>query len=269
MARIPTVGTGDVHTVQLSPELRRIERRRTRRAARRAAAPVLAADKATLRETGGTYRTQVNSIRGATAMTDSALMQALQGGLAGLSGKYRQQVKSELLARLHDASAIVPALVAEAGENRQKESGEARQQLREDRASMLQSAATSFNERLKELRTAGASAVKEKQDEHGLSKSEIESLKNASIALKDYLSQWAKNIKVEVNGEEVPIRQANPLESIDDWRTLAHGLDSSYQGFSLNDVMTVIKHFLQTRSGALHRGKLPQLSVPYGPRQAG
>lgn len=277
MARIPTVGPKAVHTVQLSPRLRRIEARRARRATHREHAPVIAADKATLHEVGGNLGREVQSIKGATAMTDSALLQALRGGLKGLKGQYRQQVKSELLARLHDAAATVPALVAEAQETAHKEGTEARQQLRSDVAARQQDFAETFDQRLKELRGQGATAVKEKEEEAKKKREERgegggleldpKAIHNAELALANSLVNWGKNVKVEINGKKVPIQKFNPLHSAADWRQWAEEMVAHGEGFELSEAMAAIHRYLQTRSGPMHKGKVPQAGVPYGPRQ--
>lgn len=273
MARIPTVGTKGVHTVQLSPRLRRIEARRTRNAARRANAPVIAADKAALREAGGTYNTQVQSIKGATAMTDSALLQALRGGLGGLKGKYKQQVKSELLARLHDAAATVPSLVAEAGENRAQETREARQNLMQDRASMLREAATAFNSRLQSLRDKGATALKEREEggeggENPLAP-DPRGVHNAYLVgangLQELINSAGKWIDKDGNIVEPHTEGAKPIhppETDAEWRAFAENVAKKADSADQTDALRAVEILRQRYERHLHQGKIKQPGVP-------
>jgi hypothetical protein len=263
--RIPTVGPRDVRTVQLSPRLRRIERRRTRNAAQREAAPQIHADKAALAETGKNYRTQVASIKGASQMTSSALAQALAGAGQGLHGRYEQQLKSELLSRLKGVGAQALPLIAEAGEERNKERTEAMQQLREDRAARDSSALAEFDQRLKELRGAGSSALKEQQEKReseqegggpgGLSKSEIKALDSAAIAVKNFINDWK---------EQPELRKLNPLRTAEDWAKAASFIAHANESAAPADVATILKR-VRSRWGnrrLQHQGKVPAGGIP-------
>ena len=232
---IPVVGAKQLHPVQLSPQVRRIEAHRTREAARREAAPVLASDRSAFGAANREYRTQARSARGATSAVQGSLAEAL-GGLkaSGLSGRYLQQARNEFMSREADAASALPALLAGAQEERSKAILDARQQLLSDRAQMQQSAASDFNQRLKELRGQGSSVLKSEEKEAesgGLSKSELKSLENAGIALHDAIAQWKKDPELQAG---------NPLQTKEDWLKLAHGLTKEYDGFGLAEAAKVI-----------------------------
>src|SRR5262249_55739952 len=108
------------------------------------------------------YGTEAASYKGASGMLDNSLAQALAGiGSSGLKGSAAKQVKSELTARLGDVASSLPYLLAGNREEEGKALTEGRQQLLQDRASMQKSAASAFNERLKELRGKGTSELTE------------------------------------------------------------------------------------------------------------
>lgn len=240
--RIPVVGSSQLHTVQISPEVRRIEARRARRAARRESAPILAADRGAFSQAKRDYRTEASSAKGATNMVEGTLVRALAGlKTSGLSGRYLQQATKEFTSRAADAASGLPFLLAEASENRGKSLRAASSQLAQDKAAMQQNAAQMFDQRLKEMREAGASALKAQS---GTEPFDPKKLQNASIALQDSLVNWAKNGEVEVDGKKVPIQTLNPLATIDDWRALAQGLTKQYDGFDLRDAMAAIRRYL-------------------------
>ena len=161
---LPTVTASDLHTVQLDPKLRKILARRARRANQREYAPVLAADRAALQAPRQTYRREAKGVRAATNMVENTLANALAGLRdSGLKGGYLKQAIHELTARQGDAAATAPFLLADARENRDAALADAAQQLRSDRAAMLQGSAADFNQLLKEARTTGSSQL-EKQE---------------------------------------------------------------------------------------------------------
>jgi len=269
MARIPVVGTKQLHTAQLSPEVRKILHHRAVKASRRAYAPELAADRAALAGINHEFQNEASSVRGAATMTEDMLAQALKGLKAsGLSGRYLQQAVQELTSRQGDAAAGVPFLLSDARENRDQALGEARQELLMDRAHMQKSAAEKFDSLLKEERGAASSVLKEQADQR---QSEMESqtpkfdpthLANAKLALRNALKKWSENPTIEVNGEEIPLQQFNPLKTRDDYLRLAHELEKEYSGFDLHDVMHVIGSLLTDRKRHEHEGRLVQPGVP-------
>jgi hypothetical protein len=273
---LPTVGAKALHIAQLPPRVRKILAHRAKAAARREYAPILAADRGAFGTANRDYRAEAASARGATNATESALMQALGhvGGL-GISGRYKQQLKNEFSSRAADTASALPVLLAGAQEERGDALREAQQQFASDRAQMLQSGAVKFNSELESQRDKASSVVAARQKEHqeaaedhGLTDSEVGSLNAASEALKAALATWAQNpVEKLPNGEEKHLQQINPLKTIDDWRTLAHGLEKEFDGFNLPEAMQVISDFLHSRKRALHQGRLPQQGVPYGPRQ--
>ena len=264
---VPVVGSQQLHPVQVSQPIRELEAHRTREAARRESAPVLAADREAFAAAKKQYRAEAASARGATNAVESSLAQALAGLKgSGLSGRYLQQTKNEFTSRAANAASSLPFLLAGAAEERGKAFTEARSQLSQDRAAMQQSGASAFDQRLKELRGAGTTAVKEQEADHELSKDETKSFQNATNALKDFLSQWGENIDVKdpTTGELVPIQQVNPLKTADQWKSLAHGLESHYSGFDITDAIKAIHAFLTRRKKASTEDVHATGSVPIG-----
>jgi DNA repair exonuclease SbcCD ATPase subunit len=195
---VPTVGNKQLHPVQLSPEIRHLEAKRTKAAAQRAAAPVLAADRGKFGVAKKQYQNEAASARGATNAEESALAQALSGLKgAGLKGTALQQTKSEFTSRAADAASALPSLLAGAAEERNKTLAADRQNLITDRASSEQSAAEALNQRLKELRGQGSSALKE-EGKH--KESAGRSVHNALIVAEDLFN---KTVAAAKSGEEV------------------------------------------------------------------
>lgn len=161
---IPVVGNKQLHPVQIAPNIRKLEARRTRAAAHRTEQPVINADKGAIGIANKEYRNEAASARGATNAEENALAQALAGLKgSGLSGRYLQQAKGEFTSRAADAASALPSLLAGAGEERTKALTTARTKLTEDRASEQSSAASAFSQRLKELRGQGSSDLKTQQ----------------------------------------------------------------------------------------------------------
>lgn len=267
MARIPTVGSKELHTSQLSPQERRIRHRRAKRANQREYAPVLAADKAAIAGVNQDYQQEAQSVRGASQMTEAALADALRGLKAsGLSGNYLRQAAQELTSRQGDAANAIPFLLSDAREQRSDALGEAQQQLVQDRASMQKGTAEDFNQLLKEGRGEASQVLKEQEEkresEAGTGMFDPKSLQNAKLALKDALQTWGENPTVEGPDGEVPLRQLNPLRSKEDWLRFAAGLDNQYSGFGLAEINHVIQQLLTDRQRKEHEGRLPQPGVP-------
>jgi ElaB/YqjD/DUF883 family membrane-anchored ribosome-binding protein len=192
--RVPVVGPQQLHPVQISPEIRKLEARRTKAAAHRAAAPVLAADRGEFGFAKKQYRNEAASARGATSAVEGALAQALAGLKgSGLSGTALQQTKSEFTSRAADAASALPSLLAGAQEERNKTLAADRQNLVSDRAQMQQSAAEAYNEKLKELRETGSSALKsQSQTASSNSKEAGEEIKRAIDEGKRLLAAYPK-----------------------------------------------------------------------------
>lgn len=273
---LPTVGTKALHTVQLTPELRRILERRARRAAKREYAPVLAADRGAFGAANNAFRTEAASARGANSIVENALGHALAGlASSGLKGGYLRQTRNALAHSAADNASALPFLLAEAKENRSKALGEARQALTSDRASMLQSAAAAGNQLLKEARTAGSQRLKEAENRRRTARHkeaeergegglhlDPQNLQNARLALKSALTKWAENPEVEVNGEKVHLKEVNPLRTTEDWRRFGVELEKEFSGFDLAEINHVINQLLQNRQQKEHEGRLPQPGVP-------
>jgi hypothetical protein len=272
MARVPVVGTQGLHTAQLSPEVRRILHRRAVKANRREYAPVLNADRQALGGINREYQNEASSVRGAASMTEAMLAQALAGLKAsGLHGSYLKQATEELTSRQGDAAAAIPFLLSDAREGRTKAIGEAKQQLVQDRASMLKGTAADFNQLLKEGRSTASQILKEQQEKReseaenhgGEPKFDAKDLQNARLALKDALRTWSENPLVEgPEGSEVHLQQLNPLKTREDWLRFATGLDHQYSGFGLAEINHVIQQLLTDRQRKEHEGRLPQPGVP-------
>jgi hypothetical protein len=271
--RLPQVGADDLNMVSLSPEVRKILRQRAHGAAKRAYAPILAADRAAFEGINQGYRDEAASVRGAAGMVQGSLAQALAGLKgSGLKGNYLRQAAGELTGMQGDAAASIPFLLADAQRERGEAMGDARQQLAQDRASMLQSSAEGFNSLLKEARGAGASELEERKDRARAAGDDGAldpvNLRNAEIALKDALRQWADNPMIEIDGEEVPLKQVNPLRSREDWERFGTGLVTEYEGFGLAEVNAVIQRLLSDRQRKEREGRLPQPGVPGAGRWA-
>jgi len=271
MARIPTVGTKELHTAQLSPRERRILHRRARKANQREYAPVIAADKQAFGIANRAYGREASSVQGAASMTEDMLAQALRGLKAsGLSGSYLRQAVNELSSRQGDAASAIPFLLSDAREQRSTAMTEAQQQLAQDRGEMKKGVAEDFDQLLKEGRTAASGYLKEQQakreaeaEEHGDGQFDPTSIENAKLALKDALAAWAKNPMVEGSeGEEIPLRQLNPLRTKEQWLSFAAGLEKQYDGFGLAEINHVIQQLLSDRKRKEHEGRLPQPGVP-------
>jgi hypothetical protein len=267
MARVPTVGSKELHSAQLSPQERRLRYKRAKRANQREYRPVLEADRQAIGAVNRDYQNEASSIRGATSMTENALAQALAGlRSSGLSGSYLRQAISELTARQGDAAASVPFLLSDARGQRSDALGEARQQLIDDRAAMQQGTAQDFNALLKEGRGEASQVLKEQaeaRESGGEGAFDPAALGNAKLALKDALNTWGQNPMVPgPDGEEIPLRQLNPLRSKDDWLRFAAGLDHQYSGFGLAEINAVISELLRNREEKMHQGRLPQPGVP-------
>ena len=229
---VPTVGQKQLHIAQLSPKVRKILKHRAAAANRREYAPVLAADRSAFGAANADYRTQAQSIRGATHMSEAAISQAIRGlRKSGLSGGYLKQALHELTARQGDAASAVPFLLSDAQEERSKALGDARQQLLTDRAGMQQGIASDFNSALESQRTKASTVLKEQAGKREEGHQADEGLRNAAIALRDSIGQWKKDPE---------LREQNPLASTADWVKLAHGLTKEYEGVSLSDAAKVI-----------------------------
>ena len=232
MAPIPTVGEKQLHIGQLSPRVRRILKHRAAAANQREYAPVLAADRSAIGGVNRDYRTQAQSIRGATHMSEAAISQAIRGlRKSGLSGGYLKQALHELTARQGDAASSVPFLLSDAQEARSKGLQDARQQLLTDQAAKQQGTASDFNSALESQRSRASTVLKEQADKRAEGGKANEGLNNAAIALHDFISHWKKDPELQ---------EQNPLASTADFVTLAHGLTSGYEGVSLSDAAAVI-----------------------------
>jgi len=270
--RIPTVGTKQLHSAQLSPQERRLLHKRAAAANRREMAPVLAADRAAFGGINQDYRQEASSVRGAAQMTEEMLSQALAGLKAsGLKGNYLRQAMNELTSRQGDAAAAIPFLLSDAREAKADATGEARQQLIQDRAAMQQGVAQDFNSSLESARGDASQVLKEQQekreseseDHGGQGMFDSKDLQNAKLALRDALQTWSENPTVEgPDGEDVPLRQLNPLKTRADWLRFANGLDHQYSGFGLAEINHVIQQLLTDRQRHEHEGRLPQPGVP-------
>lgn len=164
MARIPTVGPKQVHTVQLSPKLRRILHERAAKQNRREYAPVLEADRAALQVPQAEYETKVGAAKGAASAIESSLAAALAGLQgSGLKGHSLQQAIAGLTGRQGDALQALPYAYAGAAEERGKAQREGRLALQQDRAQMLQGIASDFDSLLESARSSGGQSLKEQE----------------------------------------------------------------------------------------------------------
>lgn len=256
--RIPVVGTRGLHSAQLSPELRSLLKRRSDAAAQREYAPQVAADKQAIGSVRQGFQNERKSILGATDVAQNSLSAALKGlQSSGLSGRYLKQAVGEVSGRQGDVAQSIPFLLADAAQQRNEGLTEARQELTDTRAARDQSAAAGFNSLLKSQREKASTVLGERAErKEGEGKFDPRALENADLALKDALTAWKKNVPVEIDGQEVPIQQVNPLKTADDWRGWAKGLTDQYEGFDFVDVMEVVKRFLRRRQKHHTEGNL-------------
>lgn len=162
MARIPVVGTKNVHTVQLSAHLRQVLHERSSRQNRREYAPIIAADKAAIGVPQHEYETQVGAAKGGASAIQASLAQALAGLQgSGLHGRTLQQAIQGLSSRQGEAIQALPYAYAGAAEDRNKAQREARLQLAGDRAKRQSGIATDFDNLLESNRSSGAESIKE------------------------------------------------------------------------------------------------------------
>lgn len=246
---VPVVGSKQLHPVQISPRVRRLEAKRARAAAHREAAPEKAAAKEGVRAARRESRRSLTSARKGTQALAGTLEQALAGlGSTGLTGRERQQTSREFSGRIADAASALPALLAGLREEGAEDIGKARRELQGVRAAEKSSAASKFNSQLEELRNAGSSAIeaeqKERQGKRGEAAEggeEDRGLRNAQIELTKFLDFWRKNKLVELDGKEVPIQQVNPLTSDSDWREVVKGMVEHGEGFDPTDALRAVK----------------------------
>jgi hypothetical protein len=256
--RIPTVGTKDLHTVQLSPQIRALLKRRADEAARREFAPVLAADRAALALPKQEYRAQAAATRGAANMTEDVLAQALQGlSGSGLSGRYLQQATSELSSRQGDAAASIPFLLADAASDRAAGVAEARQQLVGDRASMLQSAASAFNSALESERSKGATALKEQQDDRQAEREDTRDLTGFNNAYQVALTQY-KGLLASAGQETKDGNIIQPPKTDQEWEEYAEHIAKEADGADQTEALEAVEALRKRLRELEHRGKLPQ-----------
>lgn len=260
---LPTVTAKDLHSVQLSPQLRKMLHRRAQGANRREYAPVLAADRASLGAIKGQYRTQAASARNASGMVENALSRALAGlKSSGLHGGYLKQATREITSRQGDTAAALPFLLADAQESRNKELLEGRQQLLQDRSAMQQGTASDFDQLLKETRGQGSSLEAKRATERkkkaeeaaepGGGKYDPLNLEAAKLELRNALAEWKKNPVVSVklpdgSTAEKHLQEINPLRSREDWNRFAKGLADNTTGFDIPELNHVIQQLLQNR----------------------
>jgi hypothetical protein len=234
--QVPVVGTRGLHTAQLSPRARTILKRRADAAARREYAPVLEAARAPIESARQGFRNEAASIRGSARMGEQSLDQALRGlASSGLKGRYLKQATQEFAARRADVASGTPYLLADARQARGEAIGEARTDLLTTRAEMKGSAASAFNQLLKEQRDKASGVLKERENESEKSSGfefDERKLRNANIALNDALATWKSNPEYQ---------EANPLTQIDHWRHLAQQMSGIYKGFDLAEAMEVIR----------------------------
>ena len=264
--RVPVVGQKQLHPVQISPEVRRIEARRAKRASRREYAPVIAADRNAFDEANREYGVQAHSVKGATHMVEGALAQALAGLKgSGLSGRYLQQTRNEFTSRAADAASAIPALLAGAQEERGKALGEARSQLATDKAAMQQDAAQSFNTRLRELRTAGSSALKsENSDTSGSSRSLKIALMTAITGYQELLAssgKWFQG-KTEVEPGTEGAREIHPPRTDAEWRAFALQVAKA-EGADPVDAANAVKVLRERINKKVKKGNLRPLGIRF------
>lgn len=281
MARIPTVGPNQVHTVQLDPKLRKILHHRAAAAARRESAPILAADREALEIPKQEYQAQAAADRGVSSTAANVLAQLL-GSLdtSGLTGRYRQETAQGLKQQQAAALSSLPYLLAGAGEERAKGLTEARTQLAQDRGTMLSNAASGFNSLLASARSTGSQSLKEQDDRERTHRQEVASnerdreaevkenhrdkseqlysdqsgVRNAyEVARTAYTHMLGHFGEETKNGGEI-----KPPQSVQDWRVFAEEVAKHADGADQEDALTAVEELRKQLKKLQHGGKLPQ-----------
>lgn len=258
--RIPTVGTKGLNIAQLSPEARRILKLRAKRAAQRKYAPVLAADRAAVRDANRGYGAEKRSILGATSMVQNSLTQALRGLKgSGLSGGYLRQVQNDLTSRQGDAAASIPFLLADAARERTEAVGDARAQLREDRAARASTTAEKFDTLLKEERGKASGVLKERR---GGTDSELKSdpraLKIAMLAARTGYQELLKNAgKRTEEGTEI-----HPPWNDQEWRAFTLTVAKT-EGIDAVDAANAVKILRRRIQEQVRKGNVRPLGLVF------
>jgi hypothetical protein len=249
-SQLPVVGVKALGYGRLSPRVRRILKNRARVAARREAAPVLAADRQAFGAANAAYGVQARSAQAATGMVEGSLTQALRGlKSSGLQGRYLRQAQSEFVSRQADAASALPGLLAGASEERNKALREAHTELRKARTSMQTNAAQKFNEGLGSANSSAASYLKAQSG--GGSILDPKAMASAAIAFKDAMATWVQNPADKKTGKR--LQQINPLQTQDQLRAFAVGLEKGYAGFNLPEAMAVVNRFAAMRQRQLRQ----------------
>ena len=250
--RVPTVGAKQLYPVQVAAPIRHLESKRAHRAAHREYAPTIRADRQEQAAVNNEYDTQAASYKGATGMVDQTLAEALAGLKGtGLKGSYLQQTKNELLARQGDLMQALPFLLAGVKEERGKALRESRANLLQDRASMQQAAAAKFNERLKELRGAGSSALKSAAEK---SQSTGRDFKNALLTAENGYREILQAAKEGVTDKAG--KAGNPIKpptTAADWQKFAETVEDKAEGVDITTALKAVEALqrkLQARSVA-------------------
>lgn len=286
MARIPVVGTKNVHTVQLAPKLRQILHERAARQNHRQYAPIIAADKAAIGLPQHEYETHVGAAKGATSAIETSLAQALAGLQgSGLHGRTLQQAIQGLSSRQGEAVQALPYAYAGAAEERNKAQREARQGLLEDRAKLQSGIASDFNNLLESSRSSGAQSLKEQEERERSHDQEVaknereheadvkENHRKAAqksygrggsaevtdnvqsmydVALHGYKYLLAHHGETTEKGNEL-----KPPKTVPEWEQYVETVKKQAGAGSIQDAAEAVEMLRKQLAGLQHRGKLP------------
>lgn len=286
MARIPVVGTQNVHTVQLSPRLRQILHERAARQNRREYAPIIAADKAAIGLPQHEYETHVGAAKGAASAIQASLAQALAGLQgSGLHGRTLQQAIQGLSARQGEAVQALPYAYAGAAEERNKAQREARQGLLEDRAKRQAGIASDFDNLLESSRSSGAQSLKEQEERERSHRQEVAKNErehaaevkenHRKAALKTYgpggTAEVSDNVQsmydvalsgykylLAHHGEETKKgNELKPPHSAPEWEEFVKVVKKEAGAGSYQDALEAVEMLRKQLAQLQHRGKLP------------
>jgi hypothetical protein len=272
--RVPTVGSKVLHPVQVAPPIRKLEAHRTKEAARRTAAPKLGADRAAFRIANQEYGAQARSAKAATGLVSSELTNALKGiPQDGLNGTYRRQLEEQLGGLQGQAANALPSLLAGAQEEHRAALTKDRTQLVQDRAAMQSSASAALNQRLKELRGEGSSALKT-EGEHAEKREKA--LQNALLIAKNgynellSLARSGKSTKGTSTEPAVPyakiLSESAGPEANAWWLKFAKHISTTSGGEDPNTALKAVEILRRLLRSREHSGRSYQPGVPLGPR---
>lgn len=233
---------------------------------------MLAADRAAFGTANQRFRSEKQSIRGATGMAQNSLAQALRGlKSSGLQGRYLRQTTQELTARQGDVAGSVPFLISDAARERGEASQTARSELVSDQALMQKSAAEVFNQLLKEERGKASTVLKQRakdkapgselgSDPRALKTALLASITSYQALLKDS-GKWVKGGEL-VEPETEGATKIQVPRTDQEWRAfILH--TANVEGADAVDVANAVKRLRARIEKKVREGDLRPLGIRF------